>query len=127
MPKSEKPRRCTLLDIAQRTGFTVNTVSRALKDKSDISVATREQIKAVADEMGYVRNRAASSLRSGRTNLNPCFSQAFCKLLRKYPFATTPPPAVTVSTPFSSAAATVFSTSTSTAALWKEAATSALE
>jgi len=67
MPKSEKPRRCTLLDIAQRTGFTVNTVSRALKDKSDISVATREQIKAIADEMGYVRNRAASSLRSGRT------------------------------------------------------------
>lgn len=67
MPSSEKPRRCTLQDIAQRTGFTVNTVSRALKDKSDISVATREAIKAVADEMGYVRNRAASSLRSGRT------------------------------------------------------------
>jgi len=67
MPGSEKPRRCTLQDIAERTGFTINTVSRALKDKSDISVATREQIKAVADEMGYVRNRAASSLRSGRT------------------------------------------------------------
>lgn len=67
MQKSDKPRRCTLQDIAERTGFTVNTVSRALKDKSDISVATREHIKAVADEMGYVRNRAASSLRSGRT------------------------------------------------------------
>ncbi|MBQ7886055.1 MAG: LacI family DNA-binding transcriptional regulator [Clostridia bacterium] len=67
MPKSEKPHRCTLQDIAERTGFTVNTVSRALKDKSDISVATREQIKAIADEMGYIRNRAASSLRSGRT------------------------------------------------------------
>ncbi|MBQ7786396.1 MAG: LacI family DNA-binding transcriptional regulator [Clostridia bacterium] len=67
MQRSEKPRRCTLQDIAERTGFTINTVSRALKDKSDISVATREQIKAVADEMGYIRNRAASSLRSGRT------------------------------------------------------------
>lgn len=67
MPRSEKPHRCTLQDIAERTGFTINTVSRALKDKSDISVATREQIKAVADEMGYIRNRAASSLRSGRT------------------------------------------------------------
>ena len=67
MPLSEKPRRCTLQDIAERTGFTINTVSRALKDKSDISLATREQIKAIADEMGYVRNRAASSLRSGRT------------------------------------------------------------
>ena len=60
-------RRCTLQDIAERTGFTVNTVSRALKDKSDISVATREQIKKVADEMGYIRNQMASSLRSGRT------------------------------------------------------------
>lgn len=67
MPRSEKPHRCTLQDIAERTGFTVNTVSRALKDKTDISIATREQIKAVADEMGYIRNRAASSLRSGRT------------------------------------------------------------
>ena len=51
MPRSEKPHRCTLQDIAERTGFTVNTVSRALKDKSDISIATREQIKAVADEI----------------------------------------------------------------------------
>jgi len=67
MSASEKPRRTTLQDIAERTGFTVNTVSRALKDKSDISLATREHIKAIADEMGYVRNRAASSLRSGRT------------------------------------------------------------
>lgn len=67
MPETPIRRRCTLQDIAERTGFTVNTVSRALKDKSDISVATRETIKAIADEMGYVRNRAASSLRSGRT------------------------------------------------------------
>lgn len=64
---TNKPRRCTLQDIAERTGFTINTVSRALKDKSDISVATREQIKKIAEEMGYIRNRAASSLRSGRT------------------------------------------------------------
>lgn len=67
MQIGEKTRRCTLQDIAERTGFTINTVSRALKDKDDISAATKEHIKSVADEMGYVRNRAASSLRSGRT------------------------------------------------------------
>lgn len=67
MSKEIKPRRCTLQDIAGKTGFTVNTVSRALKNKSDISVATREHIQAVANEMGYIRNTAASSLRSGRT------------------------------------------------------------
>ena len=67
MDRENKPRRCTLQDIAARTGYTVNTVSRALKDKSDIAPATREHIKAVADGMGYIRNQMASSLRSGRT------------------------------------------------------------
>lgn len=65
--KNEKSRRCTLQDIADRTGYTVNTVSRALKNKSDISASTREYIRQAADEMGYIRNQMASSLRSGRT------------------------------------------------------------
>lgn len=59
--------RVTLQDIARATGFTVNTVSRALKDKEDISRATCLHIQQVAREMGYVRNYIASSLRSGRT------------------------------------------------------------
>ena len=67
MARGEAPRRCTLQDIANRTGYTVNTVSRALKNKSDISAATRGHIQQVASEMGYIRNQMASSLRSGRT------------------------------------------------------------
>ena len=59
--------RITLEDVAKATGYTPNTVSRALKNKSDISVQTREYIQKVAREMGYVRNYIASSLRSGRT------------------------------------------------------------
>lgn len=59
--------RVTLQDIAQRTGFTVNTVSRALKNKSDISAATCQYIQGVAHEMGYIRNQMASALRSGHT------------------------------------------------------------
>ena len=59
--------RVTLLDIAKATGFTVNTVSRALKNKDDISRETCLHIQQVAREMGYVRNYIASSLRSGRT------------------------------------------------------------
>lgn len=59
--------RVTLQDVARATGYTPNTVSRALKNKSDISVQTREYIQKVAREMGYVRNYIASSLRSGRT------------------------------------------------------------
>ena len=59
--------RVTLHDIAKATGFTVNTVSRALKNKDDISRETCQHIQQVAREMGYVRNYIASSLRSGRT------------------------------------------------------------
>ena len=59
--------RITLSDIAAATGFTVNTVSRALKNKDDISRETCELIQNKAKEMGYVRNYLASSLRSGRT------------------------------------------------------------
>ena len=59
--------RVTLQDIARATGYTVNTVSRALKNKEDISRETCLKIQQVAREMGYVRNYLASSLRSGRT------------------------------------------------------------
>lgn len=59
--------RVTLEDIAKATGFTINTVSRALKNKPDISRQTAERIQQTAREMGYVRNYIASSLRSGRT------------------------------------------------------------
>lgn len=59
--------RVTLQDVAKATGYTSNTVSRALKNKPDISVQTREYIQKTAREMGYVRNYIASSLRSGRT------------------------------------------------------------
>lgn len=57
----------TLRDIAAKTGYSVNTVSHALAGKTDISIATKEEIARVAAEMGYIRNTAASSLRSGRS------------------------------------------------------------
>jgi len=57
----------TLKDIAKETGYTINTVSRALKDKEDISEATCKLIKDTASNMGYIRNAIAGSLRSGVT------------------------------------------------------------
>lgn len=58
----------TLKDIAARTGYSVNTVSRALRGKDDISEETIEKIKEAASEMGYINNTIASSLRLGYTN-----------------------------------------------------------
>ncbi len=54
----------TLKDIAIATGFSINTVSRALKNDKNISLKTRLLISAKAKELNYVPNAIASSLRS---------------------------------------------------------------
>ncbi|BBI31974.1 LacI family DNA-binding transcriptional regulator [Cohnella abietis] len=81
----------TLKDIAEQTGFTVNTVSRALKNKEDISATTIKLIQEKAQELGYIGNTLASSLRSGMTKTiavivadvsNPHFSIAVKEIER---------------------------------------------
>lgn len=57
----------TLKDIAEQTGFSINTVSRVLRDQGDIAESTRRTILDAADSLGHVRNMRASSLRSGVT------------------------------------------------------------
>ena len=61
-------RKVTLKDIALATGYSVNTVSRALRDMDDISLETRRKIRQVQQQMGYINNTLASSLRRGYTN-----------------------------------------------------------
>lgn len=56
------PRRRTLQDVAEAVGLSVNTVSRALRDLPGVSDATRAQIKAQAERIGYVPNAHARSL-----------------------------------------------------------------
>lgn len=60
--RTEGPRRRTLRDVAEAVGLSVNTVSRALRDLPGVSDATRAQIKAEAENIGYVPNAAARSL-----------------------------------------------------------------
>lgn len=60
-------KKVTLKDIALKTGLSINTISRALKDKEDISISTRKMIQQVVKDMGYVGNTLAGSLRSGFT------------------------------------------------------------
>jgi len=61
-------KKVTMADIAKETGYSINTVSHALKGKTDISKPTRELIRKVADELGYIGNASASYLRSGKSN-----------------------------------------------------------
>jgi LacI family transcriptional regulator len=58
-----------LKDIAQRTGVGVMTVSKALRDKPDVSPETKTRIKLVAQQLGYVPNSSAQGLRTRTTKL----------------------------------------------------------
>lgn len=55
-------------DIAERCKVSPATVSKALNDHSDISEATKERIRAVAKEMGYMSNSVARALKTGKSN-----------------------------------------------------------
>jgi LacI family transcriptional regulator len=53
-----------LKDIAVQAGVSVMTVSKALRDKPDVSAVTKTRIKLLAQQMGYVPDSSAQGLRS---------------------------------------------------------------
>lgn len=57
-----KKKRPTLQDIADRVGATKMTVSRCLRDPETVSEGLREQIFSVAEQVGYIPNRAPDLL-----------------------------------------------------------------
>lgn len=61
------PRKPTSFDIAHLAGVSQPTVSRALRGTPTVSPATRQRIEAIAKRLNYAVDRAASNLRSGRT------------------------------------------------------------
>ncbi len=61
--------RPTLRTIAAASGFAVTTVSRALAGDEKIAESTRQEVARVARMVGYVPDRAAQRLRTGRTHV----------------------------------------------------------
>lgn len=61
------PNRPTLKTIAQIAGLSHVAVSKALRDAPDISAATKERVKKIAEELGYTPNLAARNLYLQRT------------------------------------------------------------
>ena len=63
---SDRP---TIKDVAEGAGVSIATVSRALNDKGDVSLETRERVRDVARSVGYNADRAARSLATQKTRL----------------------------------------------------------
>ena len=65
----------TLKDIAEKTGFSLSVVSRAMNPRPDQKVAekSRKIILAAANELGYRPNLAASLLAKGHSTSIGCF------------------------------------------------------
>ncbi len=58
-----------LKELAVLSGFSKSTVSKALNDSSEISVATKEKLKKIAEVHNYMPNKNASALRKKRKDV----------------------------------------------------------
>ncbi|WP_328598868.1 LacI family DNA-binding transcriptional regulator [Pseudooceanicola pacificus] len=66
-PKDTRP--LTLRDVSEASGVSEMTVSRVLRNRGDVSAATREKVLRAAKTLGYVPNKIAGALASQRVNL----------------------------------------------------------
>ncbi len=65
----DDPRPLTLRDVSEASGVSEMTVSRVLRNRGDVSEATREKVQEAAKRLGYVPNKIAGALASSRVNL----------------------------------------------------------
>ncbi len=66
---SDDPRPLTLRDVSYASGVSERTVRRVLRNRGDVSPATREKVLEAAKSLGYVPNKIAGALASQRVNL----------------------------------------------------------
>lgn len=66
---NDTSRPLTLRDVSEASGVSEMTVSRVLRNRGDVSQATREKVLEAAKALGYVPNKIAGALASQRVNL----------------------------------------------------------
>ncbi|SMX26314.1 HTH-type transcriptional regulator GntR [Pelagimonas phthalicica] len=66
---NDPSRPLTLRDVSEASGVSEMTVSRVLRNRGDVSQATREKVLEAAKALGYVPNKIAGALASQRVNL----------------------------------------------------------
>ena len=63
------PRRATVKDVAALAGVSPKTVSNVMNETVFVRPDTREKVLAAVEELGFVPNLSARSLRNGRTGV----------------------------------------------------------
>ena len=66
---TQQKRSLTLRDVSEASGVSEMTVSRVLRNRGDVSVATRAKVLNATKVLGYVPNKIAGALASQRVNL----------------------------------------------------------
>ena len=66
---TDNRRPLTLRDVSEACGVSEMTVSRVLRNREDVSPATREKVLTAARALGYVPNKIAGGLASQQVNL----------------------------------------------------------
>lgn len=78
----------TIHDVAKRAGVSAATVSYSLNNKNRVNDETKERIRKIADELGYIPNSLAQGLLNKKTNtiglVLPDISNSFDAALIKY-------------------------------------------
>ncbi len=69
LPSPDPRRPLTLRDVSEASGVSEMTVSRVLRNRGDVSPATRDRVLEAARRLGYVPNKIAGALASQRVNL----------------------------------------------------------
>jgi LacI family transcriptional regulator len=69
MPRQNAVSKVTIVEVARRGGVSLGTVSRVINNDIHVAPETRERVSKVMQEMGYVANRQARSLRGSKTNV----------------------------------------------------------
>lgn len=70
MPHQPLRKRVTLRDVAQESGYSVQTASHVLSGTKSVKLpdATRRAVLEAAQKLGYIPNPMAQAMRSGKTN-----------------------------------------------------------
>lgn len=66
-PKMTRRSRTSIADVARRAGCALGSASKVLNGVEGVSPEMRERVQKAAEDLGYIPNRSARMLKSGRT------------------------------------------------------------